>query len=288
MVHSDAGLARAIERQQALLAVRIPIDFSRRLERGEAADVQAIIDGRRSNSAQIAFGYASQVVLDYAAARLGRPLPAQLVVRNEYNPNLEYQWFILPCLVAIITTIGALMVTALSLAREREQGTFDQLLVSPLTAGYIMAGKASAGILVSLIQGSIIVAAAAWVYRVPLTGSVPVLYLSMLFYGFSLCGFGLFISALCRNQQQAFLGAFAFMAPAVILSGYVAPVENMPLLLRLLSAVDPVTHFIIVVKGVFLKAYGLADAWPHMWPLLAIGSANLALAYALFRSRSGQ
>ena len=288
MVHGDAEAQRVIDRQQALLMIRIPVDFSRRLERGDVATVQAVIDGRRSNSAQIAFGYAQQIVSAYAAERLGQPLPARISVRNLYNPNLDYQWFILPSLVAIITTIGALMVTALSLAREREQGTFEQLLVSPLTAGYIMTGKAVAGVLVSLVQGGIIVAAAVFVYRVPLTGSLAVLLLAMLLYGFALAGFGLFISALCNSQQQAFLGAFAFMSPAVILSGYMAPVENMPPILRMLSAADPITHFIIVVKGIFLKGYGLRQAWPHMWPLLAIGGVAMAGAYLLFRTRSGQ
>jgi len=151
MVHGDEQLQQVIDRQQALLAVRIPIDFSRRVERGEPVELQAVIDGRRSNSAQIAYGYAAQVVADYAAERQQRPLPARLVVRNLYNPNLDYQWFVLPSLVAIITTIGSLMITALSLAREREQGTFDQLMVSPLTPGYIMAGKAATGILVSAL-----------------------------------------------------------------------------------------------------------------------------------------
>ena len=288
MVHGDAEARRAIDRQQALLAVRIPADFSRRLERGDAATVQAIIDGRRSNGAQIAFGYAQQVVSGYAAERAGRPMPAQVVVRNLYNPNLEYPWFILPSLVAIITTIGSLMVTALSLAREREQGTFEQLRVSPLTTGEIMAGKAAAGILVSIVQGAIIVAAAVLVYRVPFTGSLGVLALATVLYGFSLSGFGLFISALCNSQQQAFLGAFAFMSPAVILSGYMAPVENMPAVLRMLSAADPVTHFIIVVKGIFLKGDGWTEAWPHLWPLMAIGAVALSAAYLLFRNRSGQ
>jgi hypothetical protein len=129
-----------------------------------------------------------------------------------YNPNLEYRWFLLPSLVAIIT-IDCLMVTALSLAREREEGTFDQLLVSPLTPAYIMAGKAIPGILVAMLQGTIIAAAAVFAYGVPLGGCVWLLCLSMFCYGLSLAGFGLFISAICSNQQQAFLGVFSFMCP---------------------------------------------------------------------------
>jgi ABC-2 type transport system permease protein len=288
MLHGEARLQDTIDRQRALLVLRIPADFSRRLERGEAAPVQALIDGRRSNSAQIAFGYAQQVITGYALERARQPLPAQVLVQDIYNPNLEYQWFVLPSLVAIITTIGCLMVTALSLAREREEGTFDQLLVSPLTPAYIMAGKAIPGTIIAIGQGTIILVAAITFYHVPFEGSVATLYAAMVCYGFALGGFGLLISSLCSSQQQAFLGVFTFMSPAIILSGYMAPVENMPWILRMVSAMDPVTHFIIVVKGVFLKGYGLAQAWPHMWPLLIIGSVTILVAYAIFRNRSGQ
>lgn len=287
-LHSERDMREVIDRQRALLVVWIPTDFSRKLERGEAGSVEAIIDGRRSNSAQIAFGYAAQVVSNYAAERLGRPLPANIVVQNLYNPNLEYQWFVLPSLVAIITTVGCLMITALSVAREREEGTFDQLLVSPLTPAYIMAGKAVPGILIAMVQGTIITIAATAFYHVPFGGSVAVLYGAMVCYGFALSGCGLLISAFCNSQQQAFLGTFGFMSPAVILSGYMAPVENMPVILRGISAIDPLTHFIIVVKGIFLKGYELPQAWPHIWPLLAIGIVNMTLAYLLFRKRSGQ
>lgn len=287
-LHDEASMRQAIDRQRALLAVWIPADFSRKLERHEPAAVQAIIDGRRSNSAQIAYGYAAQVVNGYAAERMGQPMPAVLVVRNFYNPNLEYQWYVLPSLVAIITTVGCLMITALSVAREREEGTFDQLLVSPLTPAYIMVGKAVPGVLVATVQGTIIILAATMVYHVPLGGSLAVLYGAMMCYGFALSGCGLLISAFCNSQQQAFLGTFGFMSPAVILSGYMAPVENMPIVLRGISTIDPLTHFIIVVKGIFLKGYSLDQAWPHIWPLLAIGVVNMIIAYALFRNRSGQ
>jgi ABC-2 type transport system permease protein len=287
-LYSESEMQRVIDDQKALLAIRVPVDFSRKLARGEASDLQAVIDGRRSNSAQIAFGYAAQVVAQYAAEGMARPLPAQLVVQNLYNPNLEYRWFVLPSLVAIITTIGCLIVTALSLAREKEEGTFEQLLVSPLTPAYIMLGKAIPGILVAMLQGTVIATAAVFAYRVPFGGTIWLLYFSMLCYGLSLAGVGLLISSLCSNQQQAFLGVFGFMSPAVILSGYMAPVENMPLPLRVISAVDPLTHFIIVVKGIFLKSYDLTQAWPHLWPLLVISAVNLTIAYLIFRNRSGQ
>ncbi|WP_293760818.1 ABC transporter permease [uncultured Aquitalea sp.] len=286
MVHGEGELRALIDRQQALIGITIPPDFSRKLASGQSAPLQAIIDGRRSNSAQIGYGYALQVVQAFGADLAAAPTPASVSVRHIYNPNLEYRWFVLPSLVAIITTLGSLMITALSLAREREEGNFEQLMVSPLTPAYIMVGKAVPALLVALMQGSVIALAAVWIYGMPFTGSVPLFVLSILCYGLSLVGFGLFISAVSSSQQQAFLGSFAFMAPAVILSGYVAPVENMPLPLRAVSMADPITHFIIIVKGLFLKGYGMAEVWPHLWPLLVIAAATLGLAYYIFVSRS--
>jgi len=282
LVHSGPELREVMEAQEALLAVAIPADFSRRLLARETAPLQAVLDGRRSNSSQIASAYVTQVVSAYAQER-GAPAVTALAVRNVYNPNLNSMWHVLPSLVAIITTIGCLFVTALSVAREREEGTFDQLLVSPLTPIYIMIGKAVPGILIALVQGLFIAGAAAWGFRVPFTGSPVVLVAGILCYGMALAGIGLFISSICMTQQQAFFGVFTFMSPAILLSGYVGPIENMPLLLRGLAWINPLTHTILIVKGVFLKGFGFAQAWPHLWPLLAIALCTLSAALAMFR-----
>jgi len=282
VVHSEPAMRQAIESQEALLAVAVPADFSRRLLTGTSAPLQTVIDGRRSNSGQIASAYVTQVVAAYARER-GVPAPSTLVQRNIFNPNLHSMWHVLPSLVAIITTIGCLFVTALSVAREREEGTFDQLLVSPLTPVYIMIGKAVPGILIALVQGLFIAGAAAWGFGVPFTGSLPVLVLGILCYGMALAGIGLFISSICMTQQQAFFGVFTFMSPAILLSGYVSPIENMPLLLRLVAWVNPLTHTILIMKGVFLKGFGLSQAWPYLWPLLAIALCTLSAALSMFR-----
>ncbi|WP_429182872.1 ABC transporter permease [Aeromonas rivipollensis] len=279
-VAGEAGMTDAITGQQALIGLIIPQDFSRRLARGDTAKVQLIIDGRRSNGGQVAAGYINQVIARWQSEGKGLP---ELTVRHLYNPNIEFSWHILPSLVAIITTIGCLIVTALSVAREREEGTFDQLLVSPLTAGWIMAGKAVPGILVAVGQGTIVALAARVLYQVPFGGSTTLLMAGMVCYGLALAGIGLFVSSLCSTQQQAFLGVFSFMVPAVILSGYVSPIENMPLLFQWLAAVDPLSHFILLLKGVFLKDLGWSAAWPLLWPLLAIAGVSLSLALAMFR-----
>lgn len=280
-LHDEDEQRQVIDRQAALLSIRVPPDFSRKVLAGEPVALQALIDGRRSNAAQIAFSYIQQVTADFSREYGARP-PASLIVRNLYNPNLDYIWFVLPCLVAIIATVGCLLVTALSLAREREEGTFDQLLVTPLTPAYIMLGKSVPGILVSMTQGAIIALAAVFIYGVPFVGSIWLLALATFAYALSLCGVGLLISAISSSQQQAFLGVFCYMVPSVVLSGYLAPVENMPTFLRGVSEANPLTHFIVISKGIFLKGYGLSESGPAILSLFAISIITLTLAHVVF------
>lgn len=289
---SDGELRDAVNRQQVLLAVRFLPSFSRDLARGDAASVQVIGDGRRSNSAQLAQGYVDQIVRGYGAELSGSSRTsgtlgsAEVVTRNWYNPNLEGKWSVVTSLVAVMTTIGALITTALSVAREREQGTLDQVLVSPLSPALIMLGKTVPAVMIGLLQATIIVVVAVVVFKVPFTGSLIVLYTGMLLYALALCGFGLFISAISETQQQAFLGVFTFMMPAILLSGFIAPVANMPLWLQWVSWIDPLRHFIVIVKGVFLKGSGFVEIWPSLWPIAVIAVGTLGTAYVIFRRRT--
>jgi ABC-2 type transport system permease protein len=289
-LHSEAEVRRAIDNQRALIVIRIPPDFSREVAAGRPPKIQAILDGRRSNSGQIALGYVQQIIHDYGGERLDlqhRNAASALVVRDWFNPNLDYVWHILPCLIAIITSINALVVTALSVAREREQGTLDQLLVSPLTPGMIMIGKIIPAILVAVVQGTIVLLGAVFVYRIPLEGSLLLLYGSMVFYSLALAGFGLLISSICATQQQAFLGVFSFLMPAILLSGYASPVDNMPVWLQYLDWVNPMRHFIVIVKGIFLKDIGFVALLPSLYPLLVIAIGTLSAADWMFRRRLG-
>ncbi|MEO5712735.1 MAG: ABC transporter permease [Luteolibacter sp.] len=288
-VWNGAELDEAIGKRDALLAVHIPADFSRRIIDGETSPVQVVLDGRRSNSSQIAYSYLQSVLdvyLKERAAAAGKALPSEIVVRNWFVPNLEYTHFILPSLVAIITTIGSLIVTALSVAREREQGTFEQLLVSPLTPEMIMIGKAVPAVGVGFFQATLILIVAVFVYHVEFQGNLLLLYGGMLFYALALVGVGLFISSISKTQQQAFLGAFVFMVPAILLSGYTAPVENMPPWLQHLTWVNPVRHFVEVVKGVFLKDASVGRVWSLVWPLMIISFSTLSAAAIMFRRKS--
>jgi len=288
-VRSQEEMAHAVETRTALLAVSIPEDFSRQLAEGKSAPVQVLLDGRRSNSAQIAFGYLQGIVDGYVKDRTsasGKLPPSTLITRYWFNENLIYRHFTLANLVAVITTIGALILTALSVAREREQGTFDQLMVSPLTPEMIMIGKAVPAIIVAFFQATIILSAAVFAYHVPFRGSLLLLYVAMFFYALSLVGVGLFISSLCSTQQQAFLGAFSFMMPAMMLSGFAAPVENMPRWLQIATWPNPVRHFVEIVKGVFLKDASAGRVFSLIVPLIVIGIGTLGMAALMFRRKA--
>ncbi|WP_333881102.1 ABC transporter permease [Atlantibacter hermannii] len=288
LLKSSAEIRPTIDTQKVLLLIRFPADFSRKLDSFETAPLQLILDGRNSNSAQIAANYIQQIVKEYQQDLLdGKPKPnnSELVVRNWYNPNLDYKWFVVPSLIAMITTIGVMIVTSLSVAREREQGTLDQLLVSPLATWQIFVGKAVPALIVATFQASIVLGVGIWGYDIPFSGSLSLFYLTMLIYGLSLVGFGLLISALCSTQQQAFIGVFVFMMPAILLSGYVSPVENMPVWLQNITWVNPIRHFTDITKQIYLKDASFDIVWGSLWPLLVIAATTGSAAYAMFRRK---
>lgn len=281
----EEAWSRAIDDQRVMAAVRLPADFSERLESSGRAQVQIVLDGRHSNSSQIVAGYLTSILNDMLAG--DRPPPRDLLsVRHLYNGHLEYQWIILPSLVALITSLSCLMVTSLSLAREKEEGTYEQLLVTPLTPFQILVGKIVPAVLVALLQGSIIAAGAVLFYRVPLTGSLALMYVSLVLFAFSLAGIGLAFSSVCCTQQQAFIATFCFLVPAIILSGFLSPVENMPALLQWLSKADPITYLLVVLKGVFLKGYGFRHAWVELAAFASIAGVTLSFAYIVMKRRS--
>ncbi|QIQ22431.1 ABC transporter permease [Zophobihabitans entericus] len=288
---SAEQVENAINRGDILLSVNFPGDFTARLVRQDNPQVQVILDGRHSNSAQIAANYVQQVIMQYQQESVcqlqGNCDSNQLIIRHWFNPNLDYKWFVLPSLVALITTIGVLIVTALSIAREREQGTFEQLLVSPLTTLQIFIGKAIPALIVATAQGTVILVVGIFAYQIAFQGSLLLYYFCILAYGLSLIGFGLLISALCSTQQQAFIGIIVFLVPAILLSGYIAPVENMPEFLQHITVINPVRHFTELTKEIYLKNVSFAIIWKSLYPLFLIAMATSSFAYFIFKKRIG-
>ncbi|RMG27696.1 MAG: ABC-2 transporter permease [Gammaproteobacteria bacterium] len=286
---SEAALAALVDRRTVLLALHLPQDFSRNLHRGLIAQVQAILDGRNSNTAMIALNYLRRILIDFDT-RLAResghpPPPARLEMRAWYNANLSSRWFIVPGIVGLLTLVVTLVVTSLSVAREREQGTFDQLLVTPLRPAEILVGKALPGLAIGLAEGTVIISLVVFWFGVPLRGSLAALYLGLALFLLSAIGIGLMISAIAVTQQQAMLGAFLFLVPAVILSGFATPIANMPPLVQQLSLLDPLRYFLVVIRGVFLEGADIAAMQDQYWPMLLIGLVSLVVAGGLFRHR---
>lgn len=282
-------IAPLIDSQQAILVMHIADDFSRKVESGRPAKVQFILDGRRSNAAQIVQGYATRIVNQFSSELAGgsgvRPPALELAHRNWFNPNLSYIWYTVPSLIGVLTTLIGLIVTGLSVARERELGTFDQLLVSPLRPSEILLGKTIPAFLLACAEGALILAVAVFVFRVPFNGSVALLFGSLAVYLLATVGIGLFISSLARTQQQAVLGAFVYMVPAMLLSGFATPVENMPSWLQIVAEANPLKHFMIVIKGIFLKDMPAAVVAANVWPIALIAFITLGGASWFFRSR---
>jgi ABC-2 type transport system permease protein len=290
-VAREADLRRLIDTRRAIAGLHLGPDFSRRLEGRPPAPVRVVLDGRMSNTAQVVMGYVNNVVAAYNAERSagrGWPEPPSiLVTRAWFNPNLHSQWVVVPGLVAILTQMLGLVVTALSVARERELGTLEQLLVTPLRPWEILLGKTIPALLIGLVEGSIIVVVAQAWFGIPLTGSVALLYLGLALFLVAAIGVGLFISALAQTQQQAILGAFMFMVPSVILSGFATPIENMPDWVQTLTLVNPIRYFLIVLHGIFLKDMPASLVFEQLWPLALIAAVTFAGSAWLFRRRLG-
>ncbi len=290
-LHAVEEIAPFIDNIKGVMVLSIDEQFSRKLEAKQPADIQLILDGRKSNTAQIVAGYASQIIEqfnhDFAVDARIPQQNTQLMPRFWFNPNLLYYWYNIPCLSGILTMLVGVLLTALSVARERELGTFDQLLVSPVTPFEIMIGKTIPAICIGMIEGSIIVAVGVYIFQVPFTGSLLLLYLSMFVFLISIIGIGLFISTLSNTQQQAVLGSFLFMSPSVILSGFATPIENMPEWLQPATILIPLKYYLIIAKGIFLKAIPADVVFSNIWPMAVIGAFTLTGATLFFRKRIG-
>jgi ABC-2 type transport system permease protein len=289
-LRSEAQVREAIELRRALVALQIGPDFSRAIEAGGSGMALLVVDGRRANAGQIVAGYLAAIAEDLGGeirSARGAVDPGPLVVRNWFNPNLIYRWFTVPGLVAILTMIIGIIVTALSVARERELGTFDQLLVSPLRPFTILLGKTIPALAFGMAEGTVLLLFAIWVFRIPFNGSYVLLYAAMLLFLLATVGVGLFISSLCQTQQQAILGAFVFLAPSVLLSGFATPVSNMPEWLQILTMANPLRHFFTIAVGIFIKGMPAAAVAAHALPLAVIAIVTLGAANWLFRRRLG-
>lgn len=287
--HDQEKLRQSIGNQSALMAMYIGPNFTSDLERGRTAHVQFVFDGRDSNTAGVAMGYAQSIVANFNRANTSphnqSPPFTVLVGRAWFNPNLDSQWFIVPSICGILALLVSMLTTGLSVAREREMGTFDQLLVTPMNPTEILFGKALPGFLAGVVEGVFAIMVAILWFHVPFTGSILGLFFGLFCFLLATVGIGLMISSLAMTQQQGLLGVFLFMVPAIVLSGFATPIANMPPAMQYITLIDPLRYFLIILRGSFLGGAGASLLWPQYWPLALIGVISMIVASRLFRGR---
>ena len=299
-VDNETDFKNKLDTQRVQIGILINNDFSKNIKSGRTAAVQIVSDGRQTNSASIASGYASQIIMGYGAeinsstqssSTLGGGTSAGVSinpsVRNWFNPNLEYKWYILTVIVAMLSLVTTLILTALSIARERELGTFDQLIVSPLSSFEILLGKSVPPLIIAMTLTMVMTGIVVVFFHIPFAGSFLLFMISIFISLLAIVGVGLYISAICNTQQQAILSAMTFMMPAVLLSGFISPIEDMPVFLQYLTWLNPVRFFMVLTRGIFLKGMGFGDVVSNLIPLIIIASITLMLAGRTFKRKLG-
>ncbi len=281
-------LDRALARGDAQAAIVVPNDYARDVGRGVTATVQVIVDASDPLASQAALAAAAGVAqirnLAILMAAAGRTtLPVEARVRPRYNPGLRSPNYIVPGLVGVILTLTMVLVTAMAIVRERERGTLEQLIVTPITKSELMLGKITPYVGVGLIQMSVVLLLGRFVFDVPLTGSVALLYGIAIVFIVASLALGLFISTLVRTQQQAMQVSFFFVLPNILLSGFMFPRAAMPEVFQWLGAALPLTHFLKVLRGILLKGVGLEAIWPEALLLVAFAVGLIVLAERRFR-----
>ena len=276
-----------IDNQKVMAVLVIPQDFSRELYAGRAVKVQILLDGRKPNASPIVGGYAGKIVSrfiqeEHSAGTVGN---INLETRHWFNENLDPRKTTIPSLVCLLAMILGIILSGLSIAREREMGTFEQILVTPLTPAEILIGKAVPAMILATLSASMLIGITLFIMGIPLQGSFLLLLMSLIIFLFSVIGIGLFVSSLALTQQQAILGVILVMPPFVMLSGFATPVENMPEWLQWLTVINPVRWYLVIVKGVFMKGMGTVEVFLNCIPLALISMVTLTAAAMMFRRR---
>lgn len=285
-VNNEKEFKEKIDNQKVQIGLYINNDFSSSIKAQRPTNVLVVLDGRQTNSASIAGGYATQIINSYeseVSQKKGAGIVS--VIRNWFNPNLEYRWYIMTVIIAMLAMVITLLLTALSIAREREIGTFDQLIVSPLSSFEILLGKTVPPLTIAMILTCIMTLIVIVGFRVPFAGSIWLFLTAISVSLLSMVGVGLFISSICKTQQQAILGVITFQMPAVLLSGFISPIEDMPLFWQYLTWINPVRFFMTLSKGIFLKGMSAQDVFLNMIPLIIIAIITLSLASQTFKRK---
>ncbi len=287
-------IAELIDRGEVTLAVQLHPGFAQRLRKGQTAPVQVILDGTNSNTALVALGYinliADRFARDYQRDRLRRTAPltaaraptVELERRPWYNPDLRSRWFFVPGVIGSLMLVMVVNLTAFSIVRERELGTLEQIMVTPIRPREFILGKTLPYFLIGLADAALIALVGTLWFRIPFRGELWVLFLGTIIFLLSMLGVGLFISTISATQQQAMVTAFFFIMPAIVFSGFSFPISSMPEALQYISYADPLRYFLVILRGVYLKGVGLEALWTQMGAMAIIGVALLTISVLRF------
>lgn len=297
-IGNDREMRDLIDKALVDIVIRINRGFGADVQGNKEAQVQLIVDGTDSNTASVVLGYANQVIERYSSGLLQKRITAlpvrisgfpqaDLMVRTWFNENLISREYFVPGIIALIVTLISLLLTAMAIVREKEIGTMEQLIVSPIRPFELILGKMMPFAVISLIDVVLITLVGIYWFGVPMRGDLSVLFISTIVYLLAALGIGLFISTISSTQQEALMSTFLFIFPAVLLSGFIFPIENMPKIVQYLTYVNPLRYYLVIIRGVFLKGVGMKILLPQVLSLMAIGTGILLLSTLRFRKRIG-
>ena len=290
VIRSDQEMDEVIDRGEVAAILRVPSDFSGKLATGTTAAIQIVVDGTDSNTAGVVLNYAGSIIRNDAIEILrkrtggaGREtIGVNLQTRAWFNENLTSRNFYVPGVIASIVMLVTLLLTSMSVVREKEMGTMEQIVVTPITSAEFILGKTMPSIILGFVNMIFVTLISVFWFDIPVRGSMVTLLVANGFYLMTTIGTGLYISTISATQQQAMMSAFFFYLPAVLLSGFMFPIANMPEVVQAFTYLNPLRYFLIIIRGIFLKGAGVAILWPQMLALLVLGSLVLTLAVKRF------
>jgi ABC-2 type transport system permease protein len=274
------------------MAIKIGPDLARKIRKGETAEIQIIADGAMSNMASIRIAYSVQIIDKINQELLKELYPQRMDygkidgrIRTWYNPNLDSQHFFVPGIVAFVVMLITLLLTSIAVIKEKEMGTIEQLIVTPLKPAELILGKTIPYIIISLAQMVMVTIIAVFWFEIPLAGSILLLFFATCLFLLSTLGVGLFISTVSKTQQQAMMTTFFFILPFFMLSGFVFPIVNMPVFVQWLTYLNPLRYMLIIIRGIFLKGVGIDVLWHQYAAMAILGVVVFTGAIRRFRKR---
>lgn len=293
---NQSEIESLLKKGKVVLSIEIPKDFSKKMKTGETANIQIIVDGTESNTALIGLGYVNQILSEFSEDVMTKRLNQEGIVKFEkagvniehriwFNPNLESRYFYLPGVVASIAFIIPVILTAQAIVREREIGTLEQIMVTPIRPSEFILGKTIPFAMIGFFEVILIAIIGILWFKIPFRGDPLILLFGSFLFLMSSVGIGLFISTISSTQQQAQISTFFFAIPAFILSGFAFPLDNMPQWLQYITYLNPLRYFLIIIRGVFLKGVGLEILYPQMIPLAILGGLMILISSLRFKKR---